>query len=96
MTHTFDDAPQYYFTTDVDDASVKWRFYTTLEGRTDLLSRTKYIDRDDRPAAVAGSVLVTYDDSARIKALVADGWQLRLLIKDVDNRPSAVILRKVG
>ena len=39
LTHTFDDAPQYYFTTDVDDASVKWRFYATLEGRTDLLSR---------------------------------------------------------
>jgi hypothetical protein len=94
LTHTFDDAPQYYFTTDVDDASVKWRFYTTLEGRTGLLSRTKYIDRDDRPAAVAGSVLITYDDSARIEALVADGWQLRLVLKDVDNRPAAVILRK--
>ncbi len=88
------DAPAFYFTNDVDDADVKWRFYTTLEGRTDLLSRTKYVDRDDRPAAVPGSVLVTYDDSARIKALEADGWRLRTLIKDVDNRPSAVILRK--
>jgi hypothetical protein len=94
LIHTLDDAPQYYFTTDVDDASVKWRFYTTLEGRTDLLPRTKYVDRDDRPAAAAGSVLVTYDDTARIKALVADGWQVRTLIKDVDNRPAAVILRK--
>ena len=94
LIHLHDDAPQYYFTTDVDDASVKWRFYTTLEGRTDLLSRTKYVGRDDRPAAVAGSVLVTYDDTARIKALVADGWQVRIVIKDVDNRPAAVILRK--
>ena len=94
LIHTLDDAPEYYFTTDVDDASVKWRFYTTLEGRTDLLSRTNYVGQDDRPAAVAGSVLVTYDDTARIKALVADGWQVRIVIKDVDNRPAAVILRK--
>jgi hypothetical protein len=43
LIHSLDDAPQYYFTTDVDDASVKWRFYTTLEGRTDLLPRTKYV-----------------------------------------------------
>jgi len=94
LIHVFPDAPAYYFTTDVDDASVKWRFYTTLEGRTDLLSRTRYIDRDDRPAAEPGSVLVTYDDSARIKALDADGWRRRVLLKDVDNRPAAWILRK--
>ena len=65
LIHALPDAPAYYFTTDVDDASVKWRFYTTLEGRTDLLSRTRYVDRDDRPAAAPGSVLVTYDDTAR-------------------------------
>ena len=87
-------APAYYFTTDVDDASVKWRFYTTLEGRTDLLARTHYVARDERPAAVPGSVLVTYDDSARIAALVAGRWRVERLIHDVDNRPAAVILRK--
>ena len=89
-------APAYYFTTDVDDASVKWRFYTTLEGRTDLLSRTKYIEPGDRPAAPPGSVLVTYDDTSRITALVADGWRIAIVIKDVDGRPAAVILRKLG
>ena len=90
------DAPAYYFTTDVDDASVKWRFYTTLEGRTDLLSRTHYVGRDDRPAAAPGSLLVTYDDAARIKALVDEGWSVATVVKDVDNRPAAVILRKAG
>jgi len=88
------DAPAYYFTTDVDDASVKWRFYTTLEGRTELLSRTRYVGQDDRPAATPGSMLVTYDDTARVRALVADGWQIEKVISDVDNRRAAVILRK--
>ncbi|MBY0497809.1 MAG: glycosyltransferase family 39 protein [Cyanobacteria bacterium] len=94
VIHRFDDAPRIYFTTDVDDASVKWRFYTTLEGRTDLLTRTRYVGRDDRPDAEPGSVLVTYDDSARITVLQAAGWAPRALIKDVDNRPAAWILRK--
>jgi hypothetical protein len=88
------DAPVYYFTTDVDDASVKWRFYTTLEGRTELLARTRYVGQDDRPAAEPGSVLVTYDDTARINALVADGWRIETVISDVDNRRAAVVLRK--
>ena len=89
------DAPAYYFTVDVDDASAKWRFYTTLEGRTELLTRTKYVGPQDRPAAARGSVLVTYDDAARIAALVADGWGIELLVHDVDKRPAAVILRKL-
>jgi hypothetical protein len=96
LIHTEGDAPRYYFTSDVDDASAKWRFYTTLEGRTDLLLRTSYVAPEERPAAAAGSVLVTYDATARIKALVADGWQIRNVIKDVDSRPAAVILRKQG
>jgi hypothetical protein len=87
-------APAYYFTTDVDDAPVKWRFYTTVDGRTELLQRTRYIGPDDRPPAVPGSVLVTYDDTARIAALVADGWRVDQVISDVDNRRAAVILQK--
>jgi len=95
LIHTKEDVPQYYFTTDVDDAGVKWRFYTTLEGRTDLLARTRYIGPGDRPLASPGSVLVTYDETARIAALVGDGWRVRTVIKDVDSRPAAVILRKL-
>jgi hypothetical protein len=88
--------PAYYFTTDVDDAGVKWRFYTTLEGRTDLLARTKYIEPDAVPPAAPGSMLVTYEATARIAALVADGWRVDAVIKDVDARPAAVILRKLS
>ena len=53
------DAPAYFFTNNVDDASVKWRFYTLIAGRTVLLTRTRYIEPDARPDAPAGSVLVT-------------------------------------
>ena len=87
-------ADAYYFTADVDDASVKWRFYTTLEGRTELLSRSRYIGPDERPAAPPGAVLVTLDATARIEALVADGWAVESVINDVDDRRAAVILRK--
>jgi hypothetical protein len=88
------DAPAFYFTNDVDDASVKWRFYTISAHRTDLLPRTQYIDPDDRPPAPPGSLLVTYDYTERLVALVADGWRKETVIYDVDNRPAAVILRR--
>ena len=89
------DAPDFYFTSDVDDASAKWRFYTTLERRTELLLRTHYVGPDDRPAAAPGSLLVTYDSRARITALVTDGWGIEVVVADVDKRPAAVILRKL-
>jgi hypothetical protein len=88
------DAPVFYLTTDLDDPGVKWRFYTTLEGRTDLLLRTRYVAQDEHPQAAPGSILVTLDETARIKSLVADGWSVVTTIKDVDSRPAAVILRK--
>jgi hypothetical protein len=90
------DTPAFYFTNDVDDASVKWRFYATGDGRADLLARTKYIDVGDWPDAPAGSRLVTYDDSARLAELAAAGWTVERVITDVDHRRAAVILRKSG
>jgi 4-amino-4-deoxy-L-arabinose transferase-like glycosyltransferase len=87
-------APIYYFDTDVDDAATKWRFYLTVDGRTELLTRTRYIAPDARPAGPAGSLLVTLDATARIAALVDDGWKVETVIKDVDDRRAAVILRK--
>jgi hypothetical protein len=89
------DTPAFYFTNDLDDASVKWRFYTVGHGRGELLARTRYIEPEDRPPAVPRSLLVTYDLSARIAALQADGWAIEGLVKDVDSRPAAVILRRI-
>ena len=91
------DAPAYFFTNNVDDASVKWRFYTLIAGRTALLTRTRYIEPDARPDdAPAGSMLVTYDDTARLAALAAEGWRVERVVNDADNRPAAAILRKGG
>jgi hypothetical protein len=90
-----DPAPTYYFTSDVDDASVKWRFYVVQRGRQSLLSRTTYLPPDERPDAAIGSVLVTYQDDVRLAALSAAGWQVEQAIRDVDNRPAAAILRKI-
>ncbi|MEY4092833.1 MAG: hypothetical protein RLZZ53_32 [Acidobacteriota bacterium] len=88
-------APAFYFTTDVDDTTVKWRYYTTVQGRTELLARTHYIEPNDRPVnAAPGSALVTYDLTDRLAGLAAGGWYVEQLVHDVDNRPAAVILRK--
>ena len=73
---------------------MKWRFYTTADGRTDLLARTRYIGRDEVPPAAPGSVLVTYDETERLNALQAAGWTIDQKVFDVDQRPAAVILRK--
>ena len=89
-------APAYYFTNDVDDASVKWRYYALKYGRQDVLPLTTYIEPDAHPDAPAGSLLVTYVDGARIKALNEAGWRRVMLNLDVDNRPAAVVLRKLG
>jgi hypothetical protein len=87
-------APAYYFTTDVDDASVKWRYYLIKAGRQELLARTTYVEPNARPDAAPGSVLVTYPDNNRIAALAAAGWRVQMWISDVDNRIAAAVLRK--
>lgn len=90
------DTPAIYFTSDLDDVTVKWRFYTVSAKQPELLQRTTLIEPEERPAAPPRSLLVTYDLSNRLAALKADGWALEKLIRDVDNRPAAVILRKRG
>jgi hypothetical protein len=88
--------PAFYFTNDLDDVSVKWRYYTTSHAREELLRQTHYTEPEERPAAPAGSLLVTYHLTNRLKTLQAAGWRIEKLISDVDNRPATVILRKLG
>jgi hypothetical protein len=87
-------APAYYFTNDVDDASPKWRFYTVVRRRQELLSRTHYIETGSAIDAAPGSLLVTYVDAGRLDALSAAGWAVDKVINDVDSRAASVILRK--
>ena len=92
-------APAYYFADDLDDASAKWRFYTIKHSRQELLARTRYVPLDgpDPAAAPGGSLLVMYVQGPRLVALQQGGqWQVVTVIKDVDQREAAAILRKVG
>jgi hypothetical protein len=87
-------APAFFFTSDVDDAPAKWRFYTITSRREELLQRTTYVEPEEQPEAPAGSLLVTYLESARVAALEAAGWTLEQVVKDVDSRPAAALFRK--
>lgn len=88
-------APSYVFTEDVDDVSVKWRFYTEQAHREDLLPRARYASPGETPMAEAGSLLVTLVDTARLERLSSAGWRVEKIVADVDNRPASAILRKV-
>ncbi len=92
-------APGYYFTTDLDDASAKWRFYAIQRRRQEVLGRTQYVAADgpELAAAPGGSLLVTYVDRRTLVALEHAGqWEIVKVITDVDGRETAAILRKVG
>lgn len=89
-----DDAPAVYFTDDVDDAPVKWRFYATARQKESMIGHAHYVANDAVPAAAPRSLLVTYDLNDRLAALQQGGWSIEKRIADVDNRPAAVILRR--
>lgn len=92
-------APAYYFADDLDDASAKWRFYAIKRSRQQLLARTRYVavDGPEPAAALGGSFLVMYVDRPKLVALEQPGqWAVVKVIKDVDQRETAAILRKVG
>ena len=92
-------APAYYFADDLDDAGAKWRFYTIKHSRQDLLARTRHVAADgpEPAAAPSGSFLVMYVDRAKLAALEQPGvWAVVKVIKDIDQRETAAILRKVG
>ena len=94
-----DPAPAYYFADDLDDASAKWRFYAIKQSRQELMGRTRYVAVDGPEAAAApgGSFLVMYVDRAKLAALEQPGqWAVVKVIKDVDQREAAAILRKGG
>ena len=91
-------APAYYFADDLDDAGAKWRFYTTAHARQELLSRTRHVavDGAEPAAAPGGSFLVMYIDRPKLAALEQPGrWTVVKVIRDVDQRETAAILRKV-
>ena len=91
-------APLIYFSGEIDDIGAKWRYYTTRDGRTDLLARTRYVDHDglDIGPGEAGSLLAISNKAQQLHDLEASGlWKIEKVISDVDRRPTVVILRKL-
>ena len=90
--------PHYYFHTVLDDAPAKWRYYAIKAGRTEVLSRTRYVTNEQFPLddAPPGSFAVTYVDKPTFDALMStSGWVVLRTINDVDNREAAAIFGKV-
>lgn len=91
--------PAVLLTRSLNDGPARWRFHLTKAGRTDLLARTIYVN--DGPHALTtpspvDSRLVMYVENMVIKELTSSGqWELEAIIKDVDEREAAAILRKL-
>ena len=92
------ESEEVYFRRDLDAVGAKWRFYVTKANRLDLLERANYIsERRELEGAAAGSLLVMYVENKEIEALEQSGqWKVEKIVLDVDNRPAAAILRKMG
>jgi hypothetical protein len=91
-------APLLYFSEEIDDIGAKWRYYTTRDGRTDLLARTRYVTNDglDIGPSEPGSLLAVSNKVQQLHDLEASGlWKIEKVITDVDQRPTVVILRKL-
>ena len=90
--------PSVYLSSALDDAGSKWRFYTTKHGRADLLHRTRYFDGSGADLAAApGSLLVMYPNARAIAELLnSKQWSVVRTVADVDQRPAAAILRRIG
>jgi hypothetical protein len=91
-------APLLYFSEEIDDIGAKWRYYTTRDGHTDLLARTRYVRNDglDIGPSGQGSLLAVSNKAQQLHDLEASGlWKIEKIISDVDQRPTVVILRKL-
>jgi hypothetical protein len=91
-------APIFYFSDQIDDIGAKWRYYTTRDGRQDLLARTRYVSNDglDIGPSDPDSLLAIDNKAQQLHDLEASGlWKIEKTISDVDQRPTVVILRKL-
>jgi hypothetical protein len=91
-----DGVPAIFMRRNLDAAPARWRFYLTKAGRLDLLPRTFYFtDPGEAAAAPVGTRMVMYVEGAVIKGLTSSGvWEVETIVKDVDDREAAAILRK--
>jgi 4-amino-4-deoxy-L-arabinose transferase-like glycosyltransferase len=92
-------APQILFSDDLDDKSVRWRFYSLKLQREDLWERARYFNADQLDPATLppNSLLVLYATDPRIGRLIATGQCIAVAeVKSISGDPAATILRRVG
>jgi 4-amino-4-deoxy-L-arabinose transferase-like glycosyltransferase len=90
-------APRIFFNDDLDDKSVRWRFYALKHHRLDLWNRASYFDasRFEPSAVPSGSLLVLSAGDARTERMIATGTTLEVArINGVGGHPAAAILRR--
>jgi hypothetical protein len=92
-----DGVPAVFLRRNLDAAPARWRFHLTKAGRLDLLPRTYYFtDPGEAEGAPIGTRLVMYVEGEVINRLTASGmWESEAIVKDMDDREAAAILRKV-
>jgi hypothetical protein len=91
-------APLIYFSDELDDVGAKWRYYTTRDGRQDLIARTRFVNNDGLSIGPsdAGSLLAIQTKTKEMAELEAGGmWKKEKIIADVDHRETVAIFRKL-
>jgi 4-amino-4-deoxy-L-arabinose transferase-like glycosyltransferase len=91
-------APIINLSVELDDIGAKWRYYTTRDGRSDLMARTRFVLNDglDIGPGDAGSLLAIHVKNEQVAELERSGlWKVEKVVEDVDRRPTAAILRKL-
>jgi 4-amino-4-deoxy-L-arabinose transferase-like glycosyltransferase len=91
-------APVVFLSVELDDIGAKWRYYTTRDGRSELLARTRFVLNDglDIGPGDAGSLLAIHVKAEQLSALEnGKRWAVETIVNDVDNRPTVAILRKL-
>lgn len=89
--------PAVFLRRNLDAGPARWRFHLTKAGRLDLLARTFYFtDVGEADAAPPDTRIVMYVEGALIKAAESSGlWTVETIVRDIDDREAAAILRKV-
>jgi 4-amino-4-deoxy-L-arabinose transferase-like glycosyltransferase len=89
--------PGVFLNHDLDDKSVRWRFYLLKIGRIDLWDRTGVFNAEgfDPRSVPSNSLLVLYANDPHVPRLVASGaCSLVMTVTGMAGTPSAAVLRR--
>jgi hypothetical protein len=89
--------PGVFLNDDMDDKSVRWKFYMLKNGRLDLWDRTSYFIAEgfDPRSVPSNSLLVLYANDPHVPNLLASGaCSMVMTVTGMAGTPSAVILRR--